>query len=135
MRARSIVMLGLIAAAFAGGLACGSLSDALIEEECLSESDCAGGLGCYIPTPVSSGGGTTPQNGLGLGWCLEQPVCVPGAQPYCPCALSAGNQPTCTSQSSTSSRLAPTVVVCQNPDIPNDCWCVPPEACPAEFMP
>lgn len=132
MKLQTILFSVALGGAFFGGLACGSLTDALNEEECISDSDCGGKLGCVVPAPVSSVGGDAPIN-VGIGWCLEQSTCVPGAQPYCPCAADAAGLPVCSNPPYGGDRMVTQIQMCQNPDVPSDCWCVPPGACPESF--
>ena len=135
MQARSTIKLlaGLgFLAMFAAGLACGSLTDTLAMEECLvtsAEEDCGGALGCYIHQPISTAGGAVPIN-QGLGWCLETPECVQGAQPYCPCRIDAVNNGwACDAPPTSGSRMATGLIPCWNPAIQGDCWCVTQQVC------
>lgn len=128
MRATTTLSSLALLGAFALGLACGSLTEALAEEECLSSSDCGGKLSCVRPIPTGTAG-SQPVNAIGLGWCLEQDTCIPGEQPFCMCGVDPTGSPICMTPSS-SNRMVSATVVCQNPDALNDCWCVPQGSCP-----
>lgn len=100
------------------GIACGSLEDALVKEECFSDSDCGNQLGCVIANP----------NGInltGLGWCAESPVCINGEQPYCPCSPDpASSTPRCDTPPE-SDRWVPYTTPCWDGADMATCLCLP----------
>jgi hypothetical protein len=139
MRNKGIIAMAIGLGAFATGLACGNLGEALQNEECYSDSDC-GPLDCMVAIPAANvptsdgmgGMGLPVTNVTGLGWCREQSYCAAGTQPFCQCAIDAASQIVCISDGDYN-RVVPSTQPCwtDNPDpsLNNDpdCYCVPLE--------
>jgi hypothetical protein len=126
----ALMLLGL--GAFAGGLACGDIKEALLNAECYDHDEC-GPLNCSVAVPpinIPLMDGGEINNITQLGWCREG-SCAVGGQPFCLCTRDAASKFVCQVPFTGYGRevdntkpcfaLDPTTVA--NPD--DVCYCVP----------